>query len=93
MRWWFRGIGGFGAALGFFLFGKRLTQSLGGKLTYMSNSRGLASQLSAVVAMILVNRIKLPVSSVHAFVGSLVGVGIADDPRVRLLLFSFKWFL
>ncbi|KAL6282510.1 hypothetical protein ACE6H2_013439 [Prunus campanulata] len=31
--------------------------------------------------MILVHKINLPVSSVHAFVGSLVGVGIADDPR------------
>lgn len=69
--------------MGFFLWGWRLTQSLGGKLTYISNSRGLASQLSTVAAMIVVNRAKLPVSSVHAFVGSLVGVGIADDPRVR----------
>ncbi|KAH7545013.1 hypothetical protein FEM48_Zijuj01G0048400 [Ziziphus jujuba var. spinosa] len=81
VAWWFRAIGGFGAALGYFLCGWRLTQCLGGKLTYMSNSRGLASQLSTVAAMILVNRIKLPVSSVHAFVGSLVGVGMADDPR------------
>lgn len=82
MAWWFRAIGGFSAAMGFFLCGWRLTQCLGGKLTYISNSRALASQLSTVAAIILVNRIKLPVSSVHAFVGSLIGVGMADDPRV-----------
>ncbi|PQQ21809.1 sodium-dependent phosphate transporter 1 [Prunus yedoensis var. nudiflora] len=79
--WWFRAIGGFGAAIGFLVCGRRLTQCLGGKLTYISNSRGLAAQLSTVATMILVHKINLPVSSVHAFVGSLVGVGIADDPR------------
>ncbi|XVE88243.1 hypothetical protein DITRI_Ditri19aG0054100 [Diplodiscus trichospermus] len=81
VKWWFRGIGGLVAAMGFLLRGWRLTQCLGGKLTYMSNSRGWASQISTVAAMIIVARVKLPVSSVHAFVGSLVGVGIADDLR------------
>ncbi|KAJ6935749.1 hypothetical protein NC652_010697 [Populus alba x Populus x berolinensis] len=41
-------ISGLVAAMGFFLCGRRLTRCLGGKLTYMSNSRGLASQLSSV---------------------------------------------
>lgn len=68
--------------MGFFLCGWRLTQCLGGKLTFISNSRGLASQLSTVAAIIIVNEINLPVSTVHAFVGSLVGVGIADDFQV-----------
>ncbi|KAF3451242.1 hypothetical protein FNV43_RR07337 [Rhamnella rubrinervis] len=97
VTWWFRAIGGFGAVMGFFLWGWQLTQCLGGKLTCMSNSRGLASQLSIVAAMIVVNRAKLPVSSVHAFVGSLVGVGIADEPRnvnrKLLLKFICGWVL
>ncbi|XWS15866.1 hypothetical protein CRYUN_Cryun34aG0039100 [Craigia yunnanensis] len=65
-----RGTGGLIAAMRFLLCGWRLTQFLGGKLTYMSNSRGWASQLSTVAAMITVARVKPPVSSVHAFVGS-----------------------
>ncbi|KAJ6999254.1 hypothetical protein NC653_010057 [Populus alba x Populus x berolinensis] len=48
VEWWFRAISGLVAAMGFFLCGRRLTRCLGGKLTYMSNSRGLASQLSSV---------------------------------------------
>ncbi|XP_050367360.1 uncharacterized protein LOC126785763 [Argentina anserina] len=79
--WWFKAISGFVAAIGFFLCGFRVTQSLGGKLTYMSNSRGLAAHLSTVAAVIIVTQIRLPVSTIHALVGSLVGVGIADDPR------------
>ncbi|XWS18538.1 hypothetical protein CRYUN_Cryun32bG0053400 [Craigia yunnanensis] len=75
VKWLFRGIEGLVAVMGFLLCGWRLTQCLGGKLTYMSNSRGWASQLSTVAAMMIVARVKLPVSSVHAFVGSLVGVG------------------
>ncbi|KAI8000483.1 hypothetical protein LOK49_LG09G00957 [Camellia lanceoleosa] len=81
VSWWFRAIGGLSASLGFFLCGWRLTQCLGGKLTYISNSRGMASQLSTVATMIMVNKMKIPVSSVHTFVGSLVGVGIADDSQ------------
>ncbi|KAG8482247.1 hypothetical protein CXB51_026947 [Gossypium anomalum] len=74
VKWWYGGIGGLVAAIGFLLCGWRLTQCLGGKLTYMSNSRGWASQLATVAAMIIVLRRK-PVSSVQAFVGSIVGVG------------------
>ncbi|KAG4178320.1 hypothetical protein ERO13_A10G034600v2 [Gossypium hirsutum] len=79
VKWWYGGIGGLVAAIGFLLCGWRLTQCLGGKLTYMSNSRGWASQLATVAAMIIVAKVKLPVSSVQAFVGSLVGVRVADD--------------
>ncbi|MBA0695461.1 hypothetical protein Goari_002086, partial [Gossypium aridum] len=79
VKWWYGGIGGLVAAVGFLLCGWRLTQCLGGKLTYMSNSRGWASQLATVAAMIIVAKLKLPVSSVQAFIGSLVGVGVADD--------------
>ncbi|CAK9148086.1 unnamed protein product [Ilex paraguariensis] len=87
--WWLRAGGGLSASMGFFLCGWRLTQCLGSKLTYISNSRGLVSQFSTVATMIMLSRMNLPVSSVHAFVGSLVGVGIADEPRNvnwRLLL-------
>lgn len=76
-------------SMGFLLCGWRLTRCLGTKLTYISNSRGMASQVSAVATIILVKRFKLPVSSVHAFVGSLVGVGIADEPRVIFFPFFF----
>ncbi|KAH1048458.1 hypothetical protein J1N35_039242 [Gossypium stocksii] len=77
--WWYGGIGGLVAAIRFLLCGGRLTQCLGGKLTYMSNSRGWASQLATVAAMIIVAKVKLPVLSVQAFIGSLVGVEVADD--------------
>ncbi|XP_012091824.2 putative phosphate permease HI_1604 [Jatropha curcas] len=97
VKWWFRTIGGLVAAMGFFVCGWRLSQCLGGKLTYMSNSRGLVSQLSSVAAIIIITKTKLPVSSVHAFVGSLLGVGIADDHQnvnwKLLLKILFGWVM
>ncbi|KAL4388901.1 hypothetical protein GQ457_09G003190 [Hibiscus cannabinus] len=81
VKWWYGGIGGLVAATGFVLCGWRLTRCLGDKLTYMSNSRGWALQSATIAAMIIVSRVKLPVSSVQVFVGSLIGVGIADDHR------------
>lgn len=86
VSWWFGALGGLGAVMGFSLCGWKIAQCLGGKLTYMSNSRGLASQLATVAAVIIVSKTNLPVSNVHAFVGSLVGVGVADDLRVLFLL-------
>ncbi|KAA8515061.1 hypothetical protein F0562_018152 [Nyssa sinensis] len=97
VHWWFRAIGGLSASIGFFLWGWHLNKCLGGKLTYISNSRGMASQFSTVATMIMLTRLKLPVSSVHAFVGSLVGVGIADEPRnvnwKLLLKFLCGWVM
>ncbi|KAJ8762056.1 hypothetical protein K2173_006658 [Erythroxylum novogranatense] len=87
VTWWCRSIGGLAAAIGFLLCGWRMTRSLGGKLTYISNSRGLASQLSSVIAVIIVGRLHVPVSPVYAFVGSLIGVGIADN------LWNVNWKL
>ncbi|CAN1283522.1 Phosphate-repressible phosphate permease pho-4 [Linum perenne] len=81
VTWWSRVMGGFVAAMGFFFCGWRLTQVLGLKLTYVSNSRGLVAQLSAVAAVLVVMRINFPASCVHAFVGSTVGVGIADNRK------------
>ncbi|CAN1847388.1 Phosphate-repressible phosphate permease pho-4 [Linum perenne] len=81
VTWWSRVMGGFVAAMGFFFCGWRLTQVLGLKLTYVSNSRGLVAQLSAVAAVLVVMRINFPASCVHAFVGSSVGVGIADNRK------------
>ncbi|EEF40112.1 phosphate transporter, putative [Ricinus communis] len=97
VKWWFRAIGGFVTAMGFFLCGWRLTNCLGGKFTYISNSRGLVSQLSSVAAIIIVTKLNLPVSSVHAFIGSLLGVGMADDLRnvnwKLLMKFICGWML
>ncbi|KAK2975172.1 hypothetical protein RJ640_017385 [Escallonia rubra] len=97
VNWWFRALGGLSVSMGFFLFGWRLTRCLGSKLTYISNSRGMASQVSAVATIIVVTRMKLPVSSVHTFIGSLVGVGIADEPRnvnwKLLLKFLCGWLI
>ncbi|KAF9589428.1 hypothetical protein IFM89_023746 [Coptis chinensis] len=95
VTWLIRGIGGFAASIGFYVWEWKLTQCLGGKLTYMSNSRGLASQLCTVATMIMMTRLKLPVPSCHVFVGSLIGIGIADDPwnvNWKLFIkFLFGW--
>ncbi|KAG8385401.1 hypothetical protein BUALT_Bualt03G0039200 [Buddleja alternifolia] len=95
--WWFRTAGALGASLGFLLCGWRLTQCLANRLSYISNSRGVAFQLSAVATIILVNKANFPVSSVHTSIGALIGLGIADSPRnvnwKLLLKFVFGWVM
>ncbi|KAL3851413.1 hypothetical protein ACJIZ3_013295 [Penstemon smallii] len=97
VNWWFRATGGLVASIGFLLCGWRLTQCLATRLTYISHSRGLAFQLSAVATMILMNRANFPASSIHISVGALLGVGIADESKnvnwKVLLTFMFGWVM
>ncbi|KAL4204470.1 hypothetical protein AMTRI_Chr01g109980 [Amborella trichopoda] len=76
---WIRLLGGVGAALGFFLCGLKLSRCLGSKLTYLSNTRGFSAQICAVIIIIVMTQCNLPLSSTHALVGSILGVGIADN--------------
>ncbi|KAF2302990.1 hypothetical protein GH714_012339 [Hevea brasiliensis] len=69
VNWWSRGIGEFVAAMRFFLCGWRPTQSLGGKLTCLSNSRGMVSQPSSVATVIIVIKLNLPVSNTISAAG------------------------
>ncbi|KAF2302982.1 hypothetical protein GH714_012268 [Hevea brasiliensis] len=69
VNWWSRGIGEFVAAMRFFLCGWRPTQSLGGKLTCLSNSRGMVSQPSSVATVIIVIKLNFPVSNTISAAG------------------------
>ncbi|EFJ15555.1 hypothetical protein SELMODRAFT_118114 [Selaginella moellendorffii] len=76
---WILAMAGIGVSLGFALFGWKLSRCLGGRLTFMTPSRGYSAQLCALATILFASRTELPISTTHVVVGAIVGVGAADN--------------
>lgn len=85
---WVLLLGGAGVTCGFALWGWKIIRCIGGGITYMSPSRGYCAQISAVAIGLLATRANLPVSTTHILIGSVIGVGLADNAKVRFCLGS-----
>ncbi len=51
--------------------------TIGTKITTLSNTRGFAVDFSAATTVLIASKLGLPVSTTHAAVGGVLGVGLA----------------
>ncbi|MBI9111973.1 inorganic phosphate transporter [Maridesulfovibrio ferrireducens] len=70
-------MGGVGIAIGIALLGYKVMGTVGTKITVLTNTRGFAVDFGAATTVLIASNMGLPVSSTHAAVGSVVGVGLA----------------
>jgi len=70
-------FGGVGIACGISMAGKRVMTTMGTRITTLTNSRGFAVSFSAATTVLLASKLGLPVSTTHAAVGGVMGVGLA----------------
>ncbi len=70
-------FGGVGIALGITMAGRRVMETLGTKITHLSNSRGFCVEFGAATTVLIASKLGLPVSTTHAAVGGVLGVGMA----------------
>ncbi|WP_291330105.1 inorganic phosphate transporter [Desulfovibrio sp. UCD-KL4C] len=70
-------MGGIGIAIGIALLGHKVMGTVGTKITTLTNTRGFAVDFGAATTVLVASNMGLPVSSTHAAVGSVVGVGLA----------------
>ncbi|MDL2267260.1 inorganic phosphate transporter [Desulfovibrio sp. OttesenSCG-928-G15] len=91
---WLLILGGVGIAAGIATMGYKVMGTVGERITKMNNTRGFAVSFSSATTVLMASNLGLPVSTTHATVGSVVGVGLARgfhavDFRVlaRILLF------
>ena len=70
-------FGGVGIALGIAMAGKRVMTTIGTKITTLTNTRGFSVDFAATTTVLLASKMGLPVSTTHAAVGGVLGVGLA----------------
>lgn len=70
-------FGGLFIALGCFLWGYRVIETLGHQITELTNTRGFSVDFGVATSVLLASKLGLPVSTTHAAVGAVVGVGLA----------------
>ncbi|MEA1994082.1 MAG: inorganic phosphate transporter [Euryarchaeota archaeon] len=71
------GIGGLGITLGISTWGHKVIGTVGEKITELTNTRGFTIDFSAATTVLIASKLGLPISTSHAVVGSVIGVGVA----------------
>jgi PiT family inorganic phosphate transporter len=74
---WILFMGGVGIVLGLAVFGRRVIETVGKKITAITPSRGFAAEFSAATTVLFLTKFGMPVSTTHTFVGAVIGVGFA----------------
>ena len=70
-------LGGLGIALGICMLGYKVMGTVGERITTLTNTRGFAVDIGAASTVLVASNMGLPVSTTHAAVGAVVGVGLA----------------
>ena len=70
-------FGGIGIACGISMAGHRVMETMGNKITALSNTRGFAINFATATTVLLASKMGLPVSTTHAAVGGVMGIGLA----------------
>jgi PiT family inorganic phosphate transporter len=70
-------FGGLGIAAGIAMAGGRVIETVGSKITDLNNTRGFSVNFAAATTVMASSKLGLPVSTTHAAVGGVIGVGLA----------------
>ena len=70
-------FGGIGIACGISMAGYRVMDTIGTKITSLTNTRGFSVDFAAASTVLIASKLGLPVSTTHAAVGGVLGVGLA----------------
>lgn len=94
---WLLCMGGFGIACGIACLGKNVMSTLGERITKLNHTRGFSVDFSAATTVFLASNFGMPISTTHASVGAIVGVGLAKgfgavDFRVLYKIFLY-WLI
>lgn len=84
---WLLGVGGLGIVMGLATWGWRVIETIGKKITELTPSRGFAAEFGAATTILIASKFGLPISTTHALVGALCGVGFARGS------YSLNWNL
>jgi PiT family inorganic phosphate transporter len=94
---WVTILGAFGVVTGLSMYGYKIIETVGTKITALTPIRGFSAQFATAFTVIAATVMGLPVSTTHTLVGAVLGVGVmggigAIDLRVVRGIFS-SWFV
>lgn len=82
---WVLLLGGVGIVAGLAVWGKKVIATIGEGVLSLQPSGGLCAQLAAATTVLLAAQVGLPVSTSHAIVGGVVGIGLVQGlNQIRL---------
>lgn len=69
--------GGVGLVIGLASWGWRVIETIGKKITELTPTRGFSAEIGSALTIIIASKLGLPISTTHALVGAVLGVGLA----------------
>jgi PiT family inorganic phosphate transporter len=82
---WILILGGAGIVFGLAIWGKNVIATIGENIIPLQPSSGFCAELATATTILMASRFGIPVSTSHALVGAVVGIGLIQDwKKVRL---------
>lgn len=78
---WLLAMGGVGIVIGLATWGFRVIETIGKKITELTPTRGFSAEFGAATTILIASKLGLPISTTHALIGSVLGVGMARGLR------------
>jgi inorganic phosphate transporter, PiT family len=78
---WILILGGLGIVAGLAIWGEKVISTIGENIIHLEPSSGFCAELATATTILLASRLGLPVSTSHALVGGVVGIGIVQNPK------------
>ncbi|MGD2179883.1 inorganic phosphate transporter [Lusitaniella coriacea] len=76
---WILGLGGIGIVLGLAVQGKNVISTVGERIIPLQPSSGFCAELATATTILIASRLGFPVSTSHALVGAVVGIGLIQS--------------
>jgi PiT family inorganic phosphate transporter len=76
---WILVLGGVGIVAGLAVWGKKVIATIGEGIISLQPSGGFCAELATATTILLASRLGLPVSTSHALVGGVVGIGLVQN--------------
>jgi PiT family inorganic phosphate transporter len=76
---WILLLGAVGIVAGLAVWGKKVITTIGENIISLEPSSGFCAELATAMTILLASRLGLPVSTSHALVGGVVGIGLVQN--------------